>query len=213
MEDRNAAIKGPYNQKSIRARIEAFFLENLGKIVTREQLIEVATDPITGRVPENWHQRLSELRTDYGYTILSWRNRAELRQSEYMMPNAERRSAAGRRFRPTATTWQSVLKQSNYTCAWSEGGVVCGLKQGDIDPVGGGTVRLTPDHKNPHSLHANIDRRDPSKWQPYCGRHQVMKKNYWDDESGWLNVVAIVQSASESQKREVFQFLKRYFGE
>ncbi len=38
-----------------------------------------------------------------------------------------------------------------------------------------------------------------------------MKKNYWDDETGWLNVMAIVQSASEAQKRQVFQFLKRYF--
>ena len=38
-----------------------------------------------------------------------------------------------------------------------------------------------------------------------------MKKNYWDDETGWLNVVAIVQSASEAQKRQVFQFLKDYF--
>lgn len=40
-----------------------------------------------------------------------------------------------------------------------------------------------------------------------------MKKNYWDDETGWLNVVAIIQSASEAQKREVFVFLKSYFGE
>ncbi len=39
-----------------------------------------------------------------------------------------------------------------------------------------------------------------------------MKKNYWDDEMGWLNVVAIVQSASQAQKREVYDFLKRYFG-
>ncbi len=38
-----------------------------------------------------------------------------------------------------------------------------------------------------------------------------MKKNYWDDESGWLNVVAIVQASSEEQKREVFSFLKKYF--
>ncbi len=40
-----------------------------------------------------------------------------------------------------------------------------------------------------------------------------MKKNYWDDETGWLNVIAIVQSASEAQKHEVFVFLKRYLGE
>lgn len=38
-----------------------------------------------------------------------------------------------------------------------------------------------------------------------------MKKNYWDDETGWLNVTAIIQSASEEQKREVFEFLRRCF--
>ena len=213
MDDRNATIQRPYEQPSIRARLEAFCLDNLGKVATREQLIEVATDPKTGRVPENWHQRLSELRTDKGYTILSWRNRGDLKVSEYMMPNAERRSTATRRTRPNAITWQQVLAQSDYRCSWTESGITCGLRQGDIDSVGGGTVKLTPDHKNPHSIHAEIDPEDPSKWQPLCGRHQVMKKNYWDDETGWLNVMAIIQSASEAQKRQAFEFLKVYFGE
>ena len=211
MEDRNAVIKGPYRQSSIRARIEAFFLDNLGKVATREQLIEVATDPESGRVPENWHQRLSELRTDKGYTILSWRNRGNLKRSEYMMPNTERRSTASSRSRPNSNTWELVLAGANHQCTWTEGGVICGLRQGDIDPIGGGTVRLTPDHKNPHSLYADADPHDPTRWQPLCGRHQVMKKNYWDDETGWLNVIAILQSASESQKQQAFEFLKRYF--
>jgi lipid II:glycine glycyltransferase (peptidoglycan interpeptide bridge formation enzyme) len=56
-----AEIKGPYNQRASRNRIEAFFLDNIGKFATREQILEVARDPQTGRVPENWHQRLSEL--------------------------------------------------------------------------------------------------------------------------------------------------------
>ena len=211
MEDRDAVVRGPYEQGSIRARIEAFFLENLGKVATREQLIEVATDPTTGRVPENWHQRLSELRTDLGYTILSWRNRGNLRQSEYMMPNAERRSTAARRTRPNAKTWEIVMDRHDHRCAWAESGINCRLRDGDIDPVGGGTVKLTPDHRTPHAIHAEADPSDPEKWQPLCGRHQVMKKNYWDDETGWLNVMAIVQSASEEQKRQVFRFLKRYF--
>lgn len=98
----NAVVKGPYTQRSARARIEAFFLDNIGKVATREQIIEAATDPRTGRRPENWHQRLSELRTDFGYTILSWRNRGDLRVSEYMMPTAEKRESRGRRTRPTA---------------------------------------------------------------------------------------------------------------
>jgi len=213
METRRATIKGRYKQRSILARIEAFFLDNLGKVVTREQLIKVATDPKTKRIPENWHQRLSELRTDKGYTILSWRNRGNLKVSEYMTPNAERRNTASKRTRPNTTTWEKVLTRYKGRCGWSEGRVACRLKQGDIDPVGGGTVKLTPDHKMPHSIHAEADPKDPTKWQPLCGRHQVMKKNYWDDETGWLNVVAIVQSSSERQKREVYAFLKRYFGE
>ena len=188
-------------------------MDNLAKIVSREQLIEVATDPRTGRVPENWHQRLSELRTDDGYTILSWRNRGFLRVSEYMMPDAEKRSTAARRSRPTTETWRRVLTAYNFACAWADGGIVCSLKHGDVDPVGGGTVRLTPDHKMPHSIHADADASDVNQWQPLCGRHQVMKKNYWDDDSGWLNVVAILQSASEAQKREAYEFLQAYFGE
>ena len=102
---------------------------------------------------------------------------------------------------------------NDHRCAWEEGGVICGLRNGDMDPVGGGTVKLTPDHCTPHVLHAEADPGDPKKWQPLCGRHQVMKKNYWDDETGWLNVMAIVQSASEIEKRQVFEFLKTYFEE
>jgi hypothetical protein len=71
-----------YRQKTVRARVEALFLANIGKVVTREQIVRAATDPQTGRAPENWHQRLSELRTDQGYTILSWRDWSELAPSE-----------------------------------------------------------------------------------------------------------------------------------
>ncbi len=129
------------------------------------------------------------------------------------MPNAEKRNTASKRTRPKSTVWKKVLEGSGSQCMWNEDGILCGLKQGDNDPVGGGTVKLTPDHKQPHSVHAAIDPTDPSQWQPLCGRHQVMKKNYWDDETGWLNVIAIIQSASEVQKREVLDFLKRYFQE
>lgn len=213
MNRQYAVIAGPYTQGSVRGRIEAFFLDNIGRVATREQIIEVATNPTTGLAPENWHQRLSELRTDYGYTILTWRNRGDLRISEYLMPTSERRPRIGRRVRPSPNTWQSVLEVADYGCTWEEGGQVCGLRDGDVDPVGGGTIRLTPDHKQPHSLNPDTDPNDSDKWQPLCGRHQVMKRNYWDDETGRLNVYAIVQAASESEKRHVYEFLKSYFGE
>lgn len=80
-------IKKAYTQKSVKERIKALFLDNIGKVLDREQIIKVATDPKTKKQPENWHQRLSELRTDDGYTILSWRNRGDLKVQEYLMPH------------------------------------------------------------------------------------------------------------------------------
>ncbi len=206
-------VKGPYLQKTVRERIKALFMDNLGKVITREQILEVAKDPETGETRENWHQRLSELRTDQGYTILSWRNRGNLRISEYLMPTADRRAKAGVRVKPSSQTWLTVLKRANYRCEWSEEGIRCNLQDGATDPTGGGTVKLTPDHKTPHALDPKADPKNPDRWQALCGRHQVMKKNYWDDSTGWLNVYAIVQAASEREKREVYKFLKGYFGD
>lgn len=201
-----------YKQKSIKQRIEALFLDNIGKIITREQIIQAATNPITGKQPENWHQRLSELRTDDGYTILSWRNRGWLRVEEYLMPSSEKRQKAGKRVKPTLETWEKVLNRANSTCEWTEGSNLCGLKEGTIDPIGGGKVKLTADHKNPHSINPESDPKDPNQWQALCGRHQVMKKNYWDSSTGKMNIYAIIQSSTQTEKKIVFKFLLDYFG-
>ena len=205
-------VNGPYKQRSIRKRIEALFLDNIGKIITREQILEVARDPSTGKEPENWHQRLSELRTDDGYTILSWRNRGDLKIQEYVMPTIAKRPTAAKRTKPTDEAWLIILDRADSSCEWFEGGGRCGLKEGDIDPIGGGRVKLTPDHKVPHSIKPDADPNDPNDWQVLCARHQVMKKNYWDDSTGKINTYAIVQASPENEKFEVFLFLLEYFG-
>lgn len=207
-------IRGPYNQRSARAKTEALFLDNIGRIVTRAMIISVlGTNARTGEAYENWHQRLSELRTDMGYTILSNRDDPSLAVGEYVMPSPEKRAQAGRRVTPTRECWQQVLDRAANSCEWAEDGQRCSLAHGDTDPVGGGTVRLTPDHSTPHSVSPNSDPQDPSKWRALCGRHQVMKKNYWDDATGKLNLPAILQAASKADKVAAYQFLRRYFGD
>lgn len=200
-----------YTQRSVRARLEAFFLNNVGLIVTRAQIQAAARDPVTGQEPENWHQRLSELRTDRGYTILSWRDWKELKPEEYVLSSVDRREIAAKRVRPTAATWTKVLNRSRSACEWQEDGQPCGLAEGAIDPIGGGTVKLTPDHTTPHSINPLSDPVDPTHWQALCGRHQVMKKNFWDGATGKMNVIAILQAASVQQKREALAFLNRFF--
>ncbi len=106
-----------------------------------------------------------------------------------------------------------MLERANHSCEWEDNGVRCGLKAGEQDPIGGGTVKLTEYHKTPHSMNAAVDARDPRAWQALCGRHQVVKKNFWDHTTGKLNVYAIVQAASEREKRAVYELLKKYFQE
>lgn len=201
-----------YTQKTVRQRLEALFLANVGLVVSRDQILAAAKDPKTGSEPENWHQRLSELRTDHGYTILSWRDWKELKPQEYVLASAEKRDIAGKRVRPTKATWRAVLERSGHRCEWQEDGQRCNLAEGAIDPIGGGTVKLTPDHTTPHSVNPNSDPEDPNQWQALCGRHQVMKKNFWDGRTGKINVIAILQCANAAQKREAYDFLKSYFG-
>ena len=203
---------GGYQQKTVRERILAFFMENLGKVATGAQVQEAARDPVTGETPENWHQRLSELRTDYGYNIHTYRDRQDLRPSEYLMLSTERRTIANKRVRPSMKTWETVLNRAGNACEWKEGdGSVCGLRAGEADSVGGGTVKLTPDHKKPHSVDPSSDPEDPSMWHALCGRHQVMKKNFWDSSTGKMNYIAIVQAAPLKAKKEIFAMLRTFF--
>lgn len=200
-----------YDQRSVSARLEALFLNNVGLVVTREQIIAAARNPVTGKEPENWHQRLSELRTDKGYTILSARDWKALKPEEYVLASVERREKAAKRVRPTPATWKKVMENAGHACEWREDGQLCGLKEGAIDPIGGGTVKLTPDHTTPHSVDPNSDPTDPTHWQALCGRHQVMKKNFWDGATGKVNVIAILQAASVEQKRQALSFLEQFF--
>jgi hypothetical protein len=105
---------------AVRDRIRNLFLGRIGKVVTRQEIVEASKDPTTGQEPENWHQRLSELRTDEGYTILAARDSDALKPGEYMMPHADRREIAGKRVRPTPATWKKVLERSGDRCEWNE---------------------------------------------------------------------------------------------
>ncbi|WP_281649168.1 hypothetical protein [Parendozoicomonas sp. Alg238-R29] len=201
-----------YTQPSIKKRIEAFLIDNVGKVVTRQMIVEVSKDPITGKEPENWHQRLSELRTDDGYTILSKRDRAFLSVEDYVLESLNKRANAGKRVMPNQNTWSRILARANQCCEWNEGGTACGLRNGTIDQIGGGTVKLTPDHLQPHSVNPNADATDPNQWQALCGRHQVIKKNFWDSKSGKMNTIAIMQALPHKEKLVALEFLRQYFG-
>lgn len=202
-----------YEEKTVKRRIEALFLDNIGRVVSREEIIYASRDPATNKEPENWHQRLSELRTDEGYSILSWRDDKSLKPGQYLLKTSEKRPEAHKRIKPTPAAWASILQRANNKCEWIEDGIACTLKEGDIDPVGGGKVKLTPDHITPHSIDPSIDPNDLTKWRVLCSRHQVTKKNFFDSATGKINYLELIKSAPIKIKLQIFNFLKEFFGE
>lgn len=169
---------------NVKGRIRQFLIENVGNVVTREQILEAARNPTTGKAPENWHQRLSELRVDEGYDIWSWRDRSSLKPGEYILDAATPSRPAKPRAMLNKTDREQLFSRDNWTCQWKD----CGLKKGDIDPVGGGAVVLTADHVSPHSLRDGSWTGTLADWQTLCARHQQEKKNFVDDRTGRKNV-------------------------
>lgn len=191
---------------SVRDRIRAFFIRNAGKVVTKEMIQQAAKNPETGIIPENWHQRLSELRVDEGFVILSWRDRSFLKPGQYLLESAKPTNPAKRRVVLTSKDREALFKRDNYTCMWPG----CGLKKDMIDSVGGGTVVLTADHLTPHSVAVQTT-TSLDEWQTLCARHQQEKKNLIDDRTGKKNLRELVRNASKELKAQIYTDLTEFF--
>jgi len=148
-----------------------------------------------------------------GYTIESNRDNKELSPGQYRLASLKKNKRVVGRVVPSKTTWTAVLTRAANQCEWVEGKLRCQLKEGDIDPVSGGTVHLTADHSTPHSIAPNTDVNNTAAWLALCSRHQIVKKNYWDNTTGKLNVEAIVQNASKKLKQKILTYLQKFFGE
>ena len=112
----------------------------LAKTSPESKYKKLAADPKTGKIPENWHQRLSELRTDSGYTIQSPRDTKELRVSQYRMVSTEKRTTAGKRVKIHPETWEKVLRRAKQACEWCDGGESCGLKRAKLTRLAAGLL-------------------------------------------------------------------------
>ena len=68
-----------------------------------------------------------------------------------------RRQTAADAFGLPKAVQRNLLTHARHSCEWREDGQSCGLHEGAIDPIGGGTVKLTPDHVTPHAVDPDSD--------------------------------------------------------
>jgi hypothetical protein len=103
----------------MRAKLRTHFLANLGRVMSSDELREVA-----GK--SEWARRVRELRNEEGYQILTHNDRDDLKPGEYLLENPKPQPAFERSISKELRAF--VLDRNGFTCQ------MCGAVAGEPHP-------------------------------------------------------------------------------
>ncbi len=177
-------------------KIRNFFILNVGKIVTTQQIREIAGI-------SEYARRIRELRNEEGYQIKSYKDRHDLKPGEYILETLELLPVIGRGISPQIRTL--ILERNGYTCQ------LCGSSAGDPDPFNPDRkLRLQIDHIKPISQGGT---EEPSNLRVLCSACNQGRANIQPPSESALNLLARIRKASRPVQREIYEALKRSFRE
>jgi hypothetical protein len=177
-----------------RDRIREFFIENVGKILTTQQIRKV------GGISE-YARRIRELRDEEGFQIKTHVDRADLKPGEYILETLDQRPVISRTISPQLRN--EILERNGFTCQ------LCGAGAGDPDPFNPNRkVRLHIDHIKPLSQGGTNDRNN---LRVLCSACNQGKANVQLPSDTALNIIAKIRKLPKSEQLEIYNILKRKF--
>lgn len=106
----HVAIRILRRESAGQQRVRAYFIENVGRVVTTEELAYVA------RSARQYPRRVRELRTEHGYMIATrFTSRPDLRMGQYVLETLDRLSEPHDRHIPDSVQ-REVYARDNNTC-------------------------------------------------------------------------------------------------
>jgi len=179
---------------SARDLIRAFFEANIGKVVTTQQIRQVA------RISE-YARRIRELRDEEGMQIKSHIDRPDLKPGEYILETLERLPVIGRGISPQLRN--DILERNGFTCQ------LCGAGAGDPDPFNPNRkLRLHIDHIVPISQGGTNDKNN---LRVLCSACNQGRSNIQGSSETARNLLARIRKVPRTVQMEVYDALKRKF--
>ena len=184
--------------KRDRQRLLDVFMANAGEVLTNQMLAE-----LLGQRTDSWTRRLRELRepTHGGYTILTHRDRPDLRPGQYLFPpQAYRTSVTVQRLPDYIRS--SVLLRDAYTCQ------LCGLSRGQhYEDAGVVSMRVRPIL---NISGCSLSENDCATFCIRCSNGDVKLAELRPSTS---TILQQVRRLPRSQQEAVFEFLRTIFSD
>lgn len=181
--------------KGSRARVLRYLLANLRKIVNSDDIRKAAES-------SEWARRLRELRDEFGYPILSHKDRRELKPGQYLLETDARNPILPRTI--SKETRAFVLERNGYSCQ------MCGVAASDPDPLHPGQkVRLTMGHIIDKSK-GGTDR--PDNLRAVCTNCNEGLQNIAPPKPARIELLKQVRRATIEDQLHLLDWLEKKYG-
>lgn len=178
-----------------RRKLREYFLSNIGRILTSEELRGVAQT-------SEWARRVRELRDEEGYRILTHNDRSDLKPGQYLLLNPEPVLAAARMMSKELRAY--VLDRDGFTCQ------MCGAVAGEPHPAD--PTRKTRLHIG-HIIDKSMGGTDElGNLRAICSICNEAR-NLTLDRPSLHKLLIQVRRATASDQREVLRWLLKKFPE
>ncbi|MBL8167503.1 MAG: HNH endonuclease [Acidobacteria bacterium] len=180
-----------------RAKLRAYFLAHLGKILESQELQQVA-----GGASE-WARRVRELRTEEGFQILTHNDRSDLKPGQYLLLDPKPIPAFERAISKEARSY--VLDRNGFTCQ------MCGAVAGEPHPYD--PMRRTRLHIG-HIIDKSMGGSDDaSNLRAICSVCNEGAKNLTLDRPSQQKLLIQIRRATTADQLAVLRWLLNKFPE